>query len=99
MTDAEPKGYGRLASWIIARRARKIRSIRDPEFDIRQSWNQFRDELLTYFANGGPITEEVWQEADGFWRKGVKEYLRYMSTKKAENLFVTEWLENKILGG
>jgi hypothetical protein len=99
MTNREPVEDGRIESWLIARRAKKIRSIRDPEFSIRQSWHEFRNELLTFFANGQEITEEVWQEADEFWREGVRQYLGFMPAKKAENQFVTEYLQNKILGG
>jgi hypothetical protein len=99
MSNGEPEPHGRLESWIIARRAKKIRSIRDPEFEIRQSWNEFRNELLARFANSGPVTEQVWQEADEFWRDSVREYLGLMPTKKAENQLVAEYLQNNILGG
>lgn len=97
MSDADSDEYGWLASRVIERRAKKIRSIRDKQFDELESWNKFREKLLERLAAGGPITEEVWQAANDFWREGVKEYVSLMGTKKAENLFVAEQLSNGLL--
>lgn len=97
MTDPDSDEYGRLARLIIARRVKRIRSIRDTEFDKRASWNTFREKLLERLAAGRPITEEVWQAADDFWHEGVAEYVSLMPTAKAENVFIAEQLSNGLL--
>jgi hypothetical protein len=84
-------------SWVIKRRAKKIRNIRDNEFEQRESWCEFRQKLLEYLADDGPITEEVWQEAEDFWRAGVEDLVSRMPTEKAENVFVAEQLSNGFL--
>jgi hypothetical protein len=97
MNDADSDEHGWLESRIIERRVKRIRSIRDKQFDDLESWNTFRRKLLECLAAGGPITEEIWQAANDFWREGVKEYVSLMPTKKAENVFVAEQLSNGLL--
>jgi hypothetical protein len=97
MPDADSDEYGWFQSRIIERRVKRICSIRDKQFDELESWYTFRKKLLERFAAGGPITEEVWEAANDFWRDGVKEYVSLMPTKKAENEFVAEQLSNGLL--
>jgi hypothetical protein len=99
MTHTDSDEYGRPRSRIIERRAKKIRSIRDKQFEQTKSWYDFRQKLLKYLADGGPITDEVYQVADDFWRAGVKDYVRYMGTKKAENVFIAQQESNWLLEG
>jgi hypothetical protein len=87
----------RPPTWLINHRARKIRSIRDNQFEQDYKWGKFRKKLLEGLAGDGPITPEVWQEAENYWRAGVGDLVRYFPTEKAENLFITEQLENGIL--